>query len=279
MPTNSEISIGVHRIAVLITCFNRREKTLNCLRRLRSQDLPDGVRLDIFLVDDKCTDGTSEAVSREFPNVHVIEGTGTLYWAGGMRLAWQTAASSQPDYFLLLNDDTEIVGHAIRSLLAISQSPKERIIAVAAIANPTDGRVIYGAYRKGIVGNLPDGAPKDHCQTFNANCVLIPTAVYHELGILHNAYTHGMADHDYGYRASSVGINIVESDTVLGTCPPNPVTGTWKDRSLPRSQRWKLIHRPTGLLWRDWLFYCRCHLGWKWPIYFAGPYLKIFFKM
>jgi hypothetical protein len=174
-----------------------------------------------------------------------------------------------------MNDDTEIVENATASLLAITKSSQARIIAVAAIADPSDGRVIYGAYRKGITGNLPEGVRKDHCHTFNANCVLIPAAVHRELGILHSAYTHGMADHDYGYRASSAGINIIESDSILGRCPPNPITGTWKDRSLPRIERWRLIHRPTGLLWRDWLFYCRQHLGLKWPIYFAGPYLRI----
>ncbi len=275
MSSKTEITTHGRTIAVLLTCFNRREKTLNCLRRLEFQQLPAQHQLDIFLVDDGCTDGTGDAVRSQFPYVHVVQGTGSLYWAGGMRLAWSTAASTRPDYFLLLNDDTEIVPEAISNLLTITGSPEARIIAVAAIANPANGNIIYGAYRNGIIGNLPVGDPKDHCHTFNANCVLVPAAVHRELGILHHAYTHGMADHDYGYIASRAGINIVESPAALGTCPPNPTRGTWKDTSLSRAKRWQLIRRPTGLLWRDWLFYCRRHLGWKWPYHFISPYLRI----
>lgn len=275
MPPDPEITATGLNIAVLLTCFNRREKTLNCLRCLEAQALPAGHRLEIFLVDDGCTDGTGAAVCAGFPHVHVIQGTGSLYWAGGMRLAWAEAAKSQPDYFLLLNDDTEIVPEAVATLLSITGAPGARVIAVAAIADPSNGRVIYGAYRYGITGNLPEGDPKDHCHTFNANCVLVPAAVHREIGMFHRAYTHGMADHDYGYAASRAGINIIESPAVLGTCPPNPKEGTWKDTSLPLARRWKLVHQPTGLLWREWLFYCRRHLGWKWPFYFAGPYLRI----
>jgi GT2 family glycosyltransferase len=265
-------------IAVLLTCFNRREKTLACLNHLAGQQLPKDHQLQVYLVDDGCTDGTGDAVKREFPDTIVIQGTGSLYWAGGMRFAWAAAAKDQPDYFLLLNDDTEILPHAVATLLEITGPPEARVIAVAAIADPASGKVIYGAYRNGITGTLPDDDPKDHCHTFNANCTLVTSAVYREIGMLDAAYTHGMADHDYGYTASRAQINIVQSAQTLGTCSPNSKEGTWQDASLPRRRRWKLVCRPTGLLWRDWLTYCRRHLGWKWPIYFAGPYLKILLK-
>lgn len=268
----------IRTIAVLITCFNRREKTLACLRRLAAQELPADHRLKVYLVDDGCTDGTGDAVIAEFPDTRVLRGTGSLYWAGGMRFAWNEAAKDQPDYFLLLNDDTEIVPRAVASLVEIAGDRDARVIAVAAIADPATGKVIYGAYRNGITGNLPDEAPKQHCHTFNGNCVLVSAAVHREIGMLHGAYTHGMADHDYGYVASGAGINIIQSPHTLGTCPPNAKTGTWQDPSLARRRRWELIRRPTGLLWRDWLFYCRRHLGWKWPYYFASPYLKILLK-
>jgi GT2 family glycosyltransferase len=269
---------NARKIAVLITCFNRREKTLACLRRLADQQLPADHVLQVYLVDDGCTDGTGDAVIREFPRTRVLHGTGSLYWAGGMRFAWVEAAKDQPDYFLLLNDDTEIVPHAVATLLEITGNPAAHVIAVAAIADPATDKIIYGAYRNGITGNLPEDDPKDHCHTFNANCVLVTSAVHQTVGILDAAYTHGMADHDYGYVATHANINIVQSAQTLGSCPPNSKKGTWQDASLPRNRRWELIQRPTGLLWRDWLTYCRRHLGWKWPFYFAGPYLRILLK-
>jgi len=79
-------------IAALLTSFNRRTKTLQCLSELAKQLLPKGHRIEVFLVDDRSSDGTGDAVRREFPSVNLIEGTGALYWCGGMRLAWRTAA-------------------------------------------------------------------------------------------------------------------------------------------------------------------------------------------
>lgn len=265
-------------IAVLITCFNRKEKTLACLSHLAGQQLPKEHRLQVYLVDDGCTDGTGEAVKREFPDTIVIQGTGSLYWAGGMRLAWSEAAKDSPDYFLLINDDTEVVPHAISSLLNLTGEPANRKIAVAAIADPATNRVIYGAYRNGITGNLPETDSKEHCNTFNANCVLVCSSVYKEIGMLDAAYTHGMADHDYGYLASKAKINIVQSTETLGTCVPNSKEGTWQDSTLSRRRRWQLVSRPNGLLWRDWLTYCHRHLGLKWPLYFVSPYLRILLK-
>ena len=56
-------------IAALITCHNRCEKTKRCLTSLLSV-LP---HIDVYLVDDGSTDGTSEMVKTLFPRVNVIQ--------------------------------------------------------------------------------------------------------------------------------------------------------------------------------------------------------------
>src|ERR1044072_5261743 len=96
------------KIAVLLTCFNRKEKTLTCLDALKKAigALSFDVSVAIYLVDDGSTDGTAASVLSRFPEVNLIHGSGNLFWAGGMRLAWETALKAEMDYFLLLNDDT-----------------------------------------------------------------------------------------------------------------------------------------------------------------------------
>ena len=59
------------RIAVLMTCYNRHQSTLSCLEALYNQSVDD-VKLDVYLVDAGCTDGTGEAVRGRFPEVKVI---------------------------------------------------------------------------------------------------------------------------------------------------------------------------------------------------------------
>ena len=63
---------GKVRVCVIMTSFNRREITLECLRVLsRSQDL-ETVCLSMILADDGSTDGTCEAIKSEFPWVEIV---------------------------------------------------------------------------------------------------------------------------------------------------------------------------------------------------------------
>lgn len=79
-------------VAVLLTCHNRKEKTLRCLKHLFAQESnAKKYFIEVFLVDDSSTDGTSEGVKDLFPNVNIIKGDGNLFWSRGMQLAWKIA--------------------------------------------------------------------------------------------------------------------------------------------------------------------------------------------
>ncbi len=262
------------RIAALLTCFNRREKTLECLRRLHAQTLPDGVVIETVLVDDGSKDGTKEAVLKEFPATTVLTGDGSLYWCGGMRLAWKTAATSDPDFYLLANDDTMLDSGAVHSLLQIAMTPGNRIIAVASIRDPDTAIPTYGGVLQhgGLVH--PCGKPAA-CDTFNGNAVLIPRQVFREMGMLHRSYTHGMGDYDYGLNARRRGIAVIQTPGSIGTCPRNSDQGTWRDRTLPRTRRLDLLLSPKGLPLKEWMTYNRRNSGWLWPLRTISPYVRV----
>ncbi len=71
-----------------------KRKNLACPHRLKKQDLPADHRIEVFLVDYGCTDGTGEALRTTFPVLHVIRGSGFLYWVSGMRCAWAITAAT-----------------------------------------------------------------------------------------------------------------------------------------------------------------------------------------
>ena len=83
------------RVAAVMAAYNRRELTLECLRSLRAQHVPD-VTLDAFVLDDASTDGTGEAIAEQFPDVTVLHGDGKQYWNGGMRRAFGAAIARGP---------------------------------------------------------------------------------------------------------------------------------------------------------------------------------------
>lgn len=77
------------KTAGLLTVYNRCAVTLKGLSSLYKaiENLGNGYTFDVYMTDDGCTDGTNEAVHEKFPNIHIIQGDGSLFWSGGMRKA------------------------------------------------------------------------------------------------------------------------------------------------------------------------------------------------
>lgn len=231
-------------LAVLLTVFNRRDKTLECLNRLYNQLPIDGCQVDVYLTDDGCTDGTPEAIALQYPEVYIIKGDGNLYWNRGMYTAWQEAAKKNYDYYLWLNDDTFIFDNTLRNLLDYSNKTNSKAIIVAAICSSDRKKTTYGGYDKnGILS--PDGTLQK-CVTFVGNCVLIPKIVFYAVGNLDWRFKHAIGDLDYGYRVKKAGFDIYLSKEYLGICDLNPQLPLWARKEVPFIKRIKNLYSPLG---------------------------------
>jgi len=263
------------QISVVLTCHNRKSKTIACLQSILAQKVD--ATLSCFLVDDASTDGTAEAVSKLWPTACIIRGTGNLFWCGGMRVAWKQASSEDPDYYFLVNDDTVLLTDALQELLSLVPDPQSSRIGVGAICDPRTNQWTYG----GLQSNhpFPRFPPSPRlCRTLNMNAALVPRSVFQRLGVLHRAYRHAMGDMDYGLRATEQGIEILETTTFIGQCPTNSPKGTWRDKTLGRAIRFKKVLHPKGLPPVDWFVYTRRNCGIHWLQYFFSPYFRILFK-
>lgn len=231
-------------IAVLLTVHNRKAKTLECLRQLYAQLPLNGFKVDVYLTDDGCTDGTPEAIRQKFPQVHIIHGDGNLFWNRGMYTAWQEAAKEDYDFYLWLNDDTILLPNALMTLLNNSHSLKNQAIVVAANRASKEEKVTYSGHNKnGLI--IPNGNLQP-CDTFNGNCILIPRYVYNKIGNLDWKFRHAIGDLDYGYRAKKAGINIYVSSEYLGLCDTNPQRAIWTRKEVPLIKRIKNLYSPLG---------------------------------
>ena len=275
----------MRKLVVLMTCHNRKEKTLACLRALFAAEMPEGIGLEVVLVDDASTDGTGSAAAALDPRVCVHYGDGSLFWNGGMRLAFAESMKRQFDFYLWLNDDTTLVESGVRHLIGTYDSLREvhgdQLMIVGATRDSESNQLTYGGFLRsgGLFRPLalelvrPSEAPVP-CDTMNGNCVLIPAVIPALIGNLDPEFNHGLGDIDYGLRANKAGCAIWVAAGFIGTCSRNVIAGTYLDRHLPLGLRIRAVFGIKGLPPKPWAIYTRRHSGIFWPLYWAWPYLK-----
>jgi len=210
------------KVAVLMTCYNRVETTLRCLRGLFAQKLPEGWLLDVWLVDDGSDDGTGARVAAEFPLVNVMAGGG-LFWCKGMRLAWDRAVEAADyDGYFWLNDDVSLVDGALAGLARdIATVGDEAILIGACSTDGPEGEIAYGVSGgTGRWGKLvPTGVPQVTKGTMSGNFVWVPRTAFEKVGPIYGGYSHGYGDYDYGWQADKKGVARYLCSQVVGVCP------------------------------------------------------------
>lgn len=268
------------KIAVLLTCYNRREKTIRCLRDLFASERSPRLSLHVIVVDDNSSDGTVEAVRSEFPETEIVVGSGSLFWTRGMHMAFARAMNGAFDGYLWLNDDTTVFTGALDMLIRAYRASGSGAIYVGSTLDENAGVLTYGGLRSShklkplAFTHMPPNGQLQECDTMNGNFVFIPYPVAQLVGNLDPHFAHAMGDIDYGLRARKLSVPVLLLPDFVGACSRNPVAGTFSDGSLPRNVRWRLMMRPKGLPPRSWLRLVRRHAGLLWPVYFLAPYLK-----
>jgi len=225
------------KISVLLTCYNRKAMTVSCLQKLMlvrnnyNERNFNKIAVSVFLTDDGCTDGTPEAVRECMKNedLHIIEADGNAFWAGGMRLAWSKAIKIGGfDFYLLLNDDTDVWENLFDELLSANDYCLKMFGKRGVYSGNTTWKNDYtkmsfggkkgnGIFIERFRWVYPNGTPQ-RCDIVNANILLVSKDVVDEIGILSGCYHHGAADNDYGMRANKAGFPVVITGNYCGSC-------------------------------------------------------------
>lgn len=276
------------QIAVLLTCYNRKDKTLTCLNSLYlAIGEVQRYDFDVYLVDDGSIDGTGEAVQTQYPNINLIEGNGKLFWAGGMRLAWSTAMSVQNyDAYLLLNDDVLLIRPFIQNILkthehSLKETGKSGIYCGTTVDKET-GLTSYGGLK--IIKNSfvlrtvsidPTENPQS-CHLANANILWVCNEVVEQIGLLDEKFTHCLADFDYTLRANEHKIPLWVVPGVCGFCSRDH-GNSWKPSTTSLKERIAYLKNPKGLAYHEYLYYVRKHFPLFYPYSYIMLWLKTFF--
>lgn len=282
-----------YNIAVILTCYNRREKTLSCLDGLylAQEKYSDAdISLSIYLTDDGCSDGTSQAVKACFSDkeITILQGDGTLFWAGGMRLAWNEALMKNPqwDFYLLLNDDTTPMENMFYELFnahtfSLNKKGVPGVYSGVTTDLYDDTIITYGGsvWVNRFLGTdrrvIPNGVPQEVDKT-NANILLIAREVVDKIGIFYSGYHHGAADYDYSIQAKKAGFSALITASPCGKCERDH--RNWKEErtkilKMSRSQRKAYFSNPRHSSY-DFLLFKKRNTPFRYPMVWLGRFLN-----
>ena len=257
-------------LAVLLTVFNRKEKTLKCLNQLYRafEQYGSSFKMDIYLTDDGSKDGTSEALRESFPEVKLLQGTGSMFWAGGMRNSWKKAIQNNYDGYLLLNDDTNVFETLFSELedcqnYSVETFQKEGIYIGSTKDAQSDklsygGRKLHDINRPHSSEVFPDTTTPQECHLGNANILYVAKDVVDQIGILDEKFTHGIADFDYTLRAVKAGFPVLICKNYCGTCE-NDHGKRWLSQTSSLKKRIQYLKSPTGLSYNDFMYFNKVH--------------------
>lgn len=286
------------KIAVLLTCFNRKKKTLSCLTSLYqaldvyNKQNDDKIELSVYLTDDGCTDGTGDAVRTNFSdkNIKILQGTGNLFWAGGMRFAWNEALKkhSEWDFYLLLNDDTDLLDNSFVELLDTHKycldNYKQSGIYSGITSSKTDHtKMTYGGnvWTNRFLGKsirLKAIGKPQLCDTTNANILLVAKDVVDKIGIFYEGFQHGAADYDYSDMARKKHIPVLLTANFCGRCDNDHKSSKEIEdyiKSIPLSERKKYFNHPLHSN-KDYLKYIRRTAPMRYLMVSVGRMLNIY---
>ena len=275
-------------IAILLTCHNRKDKTLKALAALQKakESYSNPIRLSIYLTDDGSTDGTAKAIQQYFPNVIILHGDGNLFWAGGMINSWKEAHKNNHDGYLLLNDDTDLLDNVFNELYEAHQHSIEKFkmggVYIGSTKDPNTHELSYGGavltnkflYEFTILE--PNGSFQE-CDLGNANIMYVDSTVVDQVGILSEGYVHGVADYDYTLKCKKNKIPVLVTKNYCGICERDN-KGLYHNFHLKSfKERLNHLYSPTGIAFSSRLLFMKRFFPVRYPIFYVVGWFKVFF--
>lgn len=276
-------------IAVVMTVFNRKEKTKKCIESILKEVNDSSIDIDFYITDDGSTDGTKDLIKgyqKKYKDskFFILNGSGNLFWNKGMYLAYGEALKNKYNFYLWVNNDVEFYSGFLSVLIKDynkSKNNNQSVIICGAVRYIDKNELSYGGslnksktnpYKRELI--MPNGEiQKCHC--INGNCLLIPSETSELIGNVDERYEHGFGDFDYGYKLIEAGGQPYIASRFVGICDRNSIVNTWKDSSLSIKRRIELKNKPTGQPPYSHKIFLKKWFPKMWLYYWIKPYMGI----
>jgi GT2 family glycosyltransferase len=201
-----------------------------CLRSLSRID-NEALDVSVYIVDDGSTDGTSEAIAEEFPGVHVIDGSGDLWFTEGTNVGVREAMRSDPDYVLMINDDAVFDSAFLRYMVETAEDRPRSVVGSLLLLWDTPHRLFqvspvwdvwsggWKHWNEQTVWTIP--ANPWEVDLIVGNCVLVPAEAIREHGLMDSGRFPNFGDAEYTPRLKKAGWKLLIDPRARVFCQPN----------------------------------------------------------
>ena len=209
------------KLSVIVLNWNGLADTRAALASLAACRVPPGWQVQLMMVDNGSSDGSVEAVRREFPAVDVMALPENLRFAGGNNQGLKRALADGADAMMLINNDVVAAGGMFDHLLgALERDPEAGAVApLILFEHPHDviwyagGRCIpalgFAAHR-GL--RQPDRAQYNNVEStgYLTGCGLLASReAWIRVGPLDERYYIYAEDADWSLRARAAGYRLL----------------------------------------------------------------------
>lgn len=279
------------RIAVLITVFNRIEKTLICLESLFKATLPMNCEFSykVFLTDDGSTDDTQLKIKEIYSRgeVEVLNGDGSLYWNGGMNNSWRKAIQEGGfDGYLWLNNDSVLYTNTWIEIVAADEYSRKNYrqggIYIGSTKDVNTKEFSYGGFLFTNKWTLKDkflhpNGEFQNCHAGHGNITYVSNDVVEREGILCDKYLHGVGDHDYTYLAYKHGSPVLVMREYVGECVNDHSDSEINFQGMSLKDRFAYSKSPLGYNLPNTLLFQRRCFPYRFPLVWCLSYFRLLF--
>lgn len=240
-------------VEVVAAVHNRKQLTLQCLKSL-SRINSSGVSVHSVIVDDGSTDGTSDAIRTQFPDVEIVQGDGNLWYTEGTNVAIRAALKHDPKYLLLINDDQVFDENFLIYLIEVAERHPRSIVGPLLLLWDRPHLLfqtapVWSTWRGGwmhwqdqTVWTIPEKPWK--VDLVVGNCVLIPADALRQHGLMRSDRYPNFGDAELTPRLKRLGWELIIDPRSRVFCQPNAAPA--RVRGMNFTQMYNELFRDLG---------------------------------